>query len=680
MQVKKSKLIINFLKGKVSFYPMIKLLNVQYSTKEPKLEIDISQLFENSKEKKIVELELFKNNPLEKTIKYKMNLFYGTNKAYLLLSVKKHILVEYSFIDYEGVFYKEQELKEYDGNGFIKRIVLINCPTEIQIKNKIFSFTSYMLEYVEKGENSFEICECNYSNRKFATKVIKKEKEIMCIDLLKEQQKQLLSYFNDLKKLIDKKVPFPENYVEIFNNYKFPDLNINLCHPKNKLAEKFQTQDDYYLIYLYFIRSSINPEKINVREIFDIYNEITLIYNKYLEKDDLLMYEKVMLFCSHVIFYMEKSKINKYKCSNIKYINKRVDISNNSVYGLSFQFLKDFIIKLNEKSYLFYPLLMLDNGEFNESNEIQKNTIYGYNRESCDVIKSHLEDLIPDVFFEYDDPGNEVYQEYGFNYKGYNVIFLNRCLLLKGFQKDPHICQYKKDEAKLFKHYSIRISKTIMHEGFGHNKINYNHNEKVDSPSKFYNRNKLLVEMKKETFYDEIGNNKDVEYFKALKNYEKGESGKFFEYFFGIFDGQLILDYIYKIDDIGKLFDNVDYFVKENLSELQKYIINKYKIQHYKLTFKEEATFEKENESMEKLIFEHEKQLPPFKVLGNIFEIKKREENFISKQNLIFYEDVKDEGPKTKGYTYYKNKLFKEKNVKNREQYIVPYWISLHTS
>ena len=301
MQVKKSKLIINFLKGKVSFYPMIKLLNVQYSTKEPKLEIDISQLFENSKEKKIVELELFKNNPLEKTIKYKMNLFYGTNKAYLLLSVKKHILVEYSFIDYEGVFYKEQELKEYDGNGFIKRIVLINCPTEIQIKNKIFSFTSYMLEYVENGENSFEICECNYSNRKFATKVIKKEKEVMCIDLLKEQQKQLLSYFNDLKKLIDKKVPFPENYVEIFNNYKFPDLNINLCHPKNKLAEKFQTQDDYYLIYLYFIRSSINPEKINVREIFDIYNEITLIYNEYLEKDDLLMYEKVMLFCSHVI-------------------------------------------------------------------------------------------------------------------------------------------------------------------------------------------------------------------------------------------------------------------------------------------------------------------------------------------------------------------------------------------
>ena len=165
MQMKKSKLTINFLKGKVSFYPMIKLLNVQYSTKEPKLEIDISQLFKNSKEKKIVELELFKNNPLEKTIKYKMNLFYGTNKAYLFLSLKKHILVEYSFIDYEGVFYKGQELKEYDGNGFIKRIVLINCPTEIQIKNKIFSFTSYMLEYVENGENSFEICECNYSNR-----------------------------------------------------------------------------------------------------------------------------------------------------------------------------------------------------------------------------------------------------------------------------------------------------------------------------------------------------------------------------------------------------------------------------------------------------------------------------------------------------------------------------------
>ena len=110
------------------------------------------------------------------------------------------------------------------------------------------------------------------------------------------------------------------------------------------------------------------------------------------------------------------------------------------------------------------------------------------------------------------------------------------------------------------------------------------------------------------------------------------------------------------------------------------YIINKYKIKYYKLKLSlEDVSFEKENELMENFVGKYEKQIPPSKILGNNKKIEKNEKKFISKKNIVFYENVKDENPKYKGYAYYKNKLFKEKNVKNREQYILPYLLSLHT-
>ena len=40
------------------------------------------------------------------------------------------------------------------------------------------------------------------------------------------------------------------------------------------------------------------------------------------------------------------------------------DIKTKSVFGISFKFLEDFIEKLNFKTYLFYPLLLLDWGQY----------------------------------------------------------------------------------------------------------------------------------------------------------------------------------------------------------------------------------------------------------------------------------------------------------------------------
>ena len=225
------------------------------------------------------------------------------------------------------------------------------------------------------------------------------------------------------------------------------------------------------------------------------------------------------------------------------------------------------------KVILFLPLLMIDSGVYyNHSGK----EIYGFNMESCDNIILHLLELIPEVFFEYQREPTLLAKENGLNYKGYGIIFINKNLIANENMKlDLEKDEYKDIKTKrLFKHCAIKASKTIFHETFCHNKTLFNNNSIISSPKRFYNKDKKLVKIVPYN-YRKVKNKKNVEYYKAIKNINAGgESGKFLEYFFGKYNEELIIDLIYKIDYIGNLFDYIDYFVKEDIELLKKYIIN----------------------------------------------------------------------------------------------------------
>ena len=195
-------------------------------------------------------------------------------------------------------------------------------------------------------------------------------------------------------------------------------------------------------------------------------------------------------------------------------------------------------------------------------------------------------------------------EENGFNYKGFGVVFINRLAIFKNLKISPSKEKYKDDnEKRVFKHYGMLASKTLMHESFCHNKILFDKKERVISPSQFYNRKKTLVLMIPVSSNQKEEQN--IEYFKSLNKKLSGESGKFFEYFFGKYTNNvLVIDLIFKIDYIGNLLDNVKYFVKEDLQELQKYIINKYKITNYKDVAYDDKdlSFENKNKKMEGII------------------------------------------------------------------------------
>ena len=192
-------------------------------------------------------------------------------------------------------------------------------------------------------------------------------------------------------------------------------------------------------------------------------------------------------------------------------------------------------------------------------------------------------------------------------------------------------------------------SKTIMHESFCHNKILFGKKERVISPSQFYNRKKKLVLMIPVSSYQKTEG--QIEYYRSLNGKLSGESGKFFEYFFGKYiDNRLIIDLIFKIDYIGNLLDNVKYFVKEDLQELQKYIINKYKITNYKdIKYDDNnLSFEDEIKKMEEIIANKEKRNKDEKDKEK--ESKKDNGNvnenainiFESKKDTIFFEDEEE--------------------------------------
>ena len=608
----KSKLIINFVKNPKlkKYYDSLIFLKKSYPIKNKTLEIDIDdKYFNDLREKIVVDFSLVPLDILSDPIQYKMNIFYGINKAYCFLTEVNKILIEYSFIDEQRIFYDDYELKEYDGNGLVKRIVLINSPYVLDIYNKRVTFLNLTILF-DKALNSFEINDFDYSNLLFGVRPIKVEEKYCVINDIKKQKQELEKLFLDLKQLIEKKIEDKNKYKNIFNNLNIKEYTINFSQKKNLLEDEFKSKDDYYVMFLYWIwysiKSSYLNEKYNCKiSIIDIFNNINNFYNLYLKDKKLKIYQKVLLFCSHVSFFLEKNSVEEYKAANLEYIKKE-DIIKESIYKLSFNFLDEFISELNEKSYLLFPLLMLDSGNFYD---FKKKDIYGFNRESCNVVKAHLRELIPEIFFEYNDKVDIVKEENGFNYKGFGVVFINRLAIFKNLKISPSKEKYKDDnEKRVFKHYGMLASKTLMHESFCHNKILFDKKERVISPSQFYNRKKTLVLMIPVSSNQKEEQN--FEYFKSLNKKLSGESGKFFEYFFGKYTNNvLVIDLIFKIDYIGNLLDNVKYFVKEDLQELQKYIINKYKITNYKDVAYDDKdlSFEDEIKKMEGIITNKEK-------------------------------------------------------------------------
>ena len=676
------KLIINFIGDKSNgSFKGFKIFNKIYDFNNNEI------IFKNNsyKKKKYIEFQLI----LKKERKnyhqsvFKFFIYIGTNKVYcFIMDYLSNQLFDFCLLDKNVKFsFLDMEFEDmnYLENDSRSRIVLINPPSVMTINDKSVSLPLYVPPALSEY-TSFQISSlgCPYEKNNSIKGISDEEinEEIPIVDILKNNVNILEEFYKEFQLLIKQNEKEMDKYKKLLETINIKKINFNFSRTKEILMKYFPDNDIYYLFYVYmlwficdllFIDKDDKKEKKNDKNnnqikftIFNIFNYFEKFYKTYLVDENLLPYQKVLLFCSNVAFFTSCKDITDYEKSELEYINLK-NINPNSVFGLSIKFLNDFIDNINSKSYLFYPLLLLDSGVYyNDKGE----TTYGFDFESCDNLKEHLKDVLPDVFFIYKeaeklDPLNETK---GFNYKGFKTIFLNKSSVLKNYDGNP-----QKEEKNIIKrkHYAVRVSKLFMHESFGHNKFIYQKMPGLDSPSHFFNKQNEFITMipKKNKIFKIFEKN----IFYINSKFEGGEGGNFFEYFFGLDeDGELILDLIYNINYIGKLIDNVKYFTSENLEILKEYIIYKYKISEKKIDYidKEDTCLEEDIKEMKNLI-EKKNNYSKEKVQ------QKRKDTFIKKEEYkkSLFIKINDNASEIKGYGYYSRKMDEAKSDKEFREY-----------
>ena len=597
-----------------SIFSGFRTLNKVYDFKTKEVSIRNS-FFGPLKEKKIIDFQLIlkeeekeDKSQIESSECFHFPIFLGMNKAYCFISENSDYLFDICCLNEKvRIFYKDKELKEFNDleDDTRSRIVLINAPSKVTINKE-----KKLLLYTPLGmskENSIQIAFFDSSGQNYSVKAISKEEiteEISMVKYLKENKNEIKNFFGKLENLIKQNQDDMVLYMTLAAQTELKIIRNNFSTRKDILKNEFKDNEIYDLFYKYILWLECNikyfPNEEETREFEEficnlpidvIFDYITKFYEKYKNDKNLLNYQRILLFYSNVIFFLNMDSEKDYNDCKLEYVNRK-DIEPNSVFGLSFKFLEDFIDNLNSKSDIFYPLLLLDSGlyYFNEK------TVYGFDFQSCDNIKQHLKELLPDVFFVYKrDDTDEIK---GFNYKGLRTVFLNQSTILKDYEGNP----WKDLNQKNAKKYAIRASKCLMHESFGHNKLLYQQKNVIESPRHFYNKNKRLITMIPKNV-NNIDYSNENNFYINQKRFE-GESGNFFEYFFGFYDNELVIDLIYQIPDAGKLIDNVKYFTSEKLDVLRNYIIYKYVLSKNKIEFieRENTSLEKDIEEMSQLL------------------------------------------------------------------------------
>lgn len=686
-----SYLIINFI-GKNKIFDGFNMFGKKYNFNQTKIEIQ-NEFFVPNKEKKIVEFQLIPKNPkmVYRELNFYLYIYYGINKVYCFLEEKDGLLYDIIFLDDEIVInYEDIELKEINTltNDSRSRIVLINSPSKFKINNTYTDLNTYIPTSFYKSNKSFQLAFFDYLKDAYSFKPINQEnndEELLIVNILKKNKISLINFLKALEQLINAQEIEEEKFRSLCKAVSLEKNIINFSQKKYILNENFNSEELYYLIYIYMlwliydgilssndktnegnniifdddILDNIKKEKENKDEticnysISEIFEYITKFYEKYKNDNDLLNYQKVLLFWSNSIYFIKIDDINAYSNSKLEYINIK-NIEKNSVFGLSFQFLKDFIYNLNNKSEIFYPLLLLDSGLYYNSND----PTYGFDFQTCDCIKNHLADLLPDVFFVFEKK-YLIQEEKGFTYKGFKNIFLNKLVILDNYKGDP----IKNDKnIKEVKHFATRTTKFFMHENFGHIKFIYQNKIGPLSPRLFYNKKKELITMVPRN--SKKDKNNIINYFMIDQRNEGGESGSFFDYFFGIYEDDLILNLIYVTEDIGKLIDNVKYFTSENLNILKKYIIYKHILSEKGIKFdgKGNTSLEEDINEMKNMIKTKNITITKSKNLKgpNIGEEKKDQY-----KGILFYN-----ANETRNYSYYVKKIQEAKTNSEANKYL----------
>ena len=396
-----SKLIFNFL-GKNYFFSGFEVFGEFHTFNDKEIKIPESQ-FKPENDRLLIDLKLklIENEDLNNT-HYCFYAPFGITKVNCFLNIDDGCLFDFICLNNNFTMKYKNNLEiiiNSIDNGHRSRIILLNAPQEIIINDEIVRISKFIPEMLNDDFKSFQLSIFDSKFQKFATKAIIPEiiNDNYIIDFLIKIKESITKFYIKFKNLIDKGENKIELYKEIFDKFSFESIIINFSKKKSILKELFKEKEYlydlifYYMLWhicdIYFFQKQIkNNEIIDGNKIIEkneiigmvknsenkeefkpyftinvVFSYINSYYEKYKKDDDLLIYQKVLLFISNVYFFIGMKSEEEYKKSNLKYVI--LDKSEeNSVFKISIKFLNDFIDSLNNKSEIFYPLLLLDSG------------------------------------------------------------------------------------------------------------------------------------------------------------------------------------------------------------------------------------------------------------------------------------------------------------------------------
>jgi len=239
---------------------------------------------------------------------------------------------------------------------------------------------------------------------------------------------------------------------------------------------------------------------------------------------------------------------------------------------------------------------------------------------------------------------------------------LNKLAILNNYHGNP--LKEDKNEREV-KHYAARASIFFIHETSGHTKFINKLNVGPSSTRRFFDGSKRFVTVITKYNEEKDKDKKVVNYFRINQDHTGGESGNFLDYFFGIYEDELVLNLIYLIKDIGKLIDNVKYFTNSSLKILKKYIIYKYELCKRGIQFIEDENSSLENDlkkmkeimKSKGIVLAKKKKFHEPKISG------KRKDEF----DVLF---INTNEKKIKNYSYYVKKIQESKSYYEFSKYM----------
>lgn len=164
----------------------------------------------------------------------------------------------------------------------------------------------------------------------------------MYSSLLKDYKTSLDNFKNEINDLL-LKTDNNKVYIDIIKRYFICILDINFSKDKSNLMDDFKSDNDYYLMYLYFLWYILytcycknDTYEIRIKTMVEYLNKF---YYAYLEDKDLFPYQKDLLFYSNSVYYVRIQNTKIYESKELRLI-KCKNCKEKSVYGLSFKFIK----------------------------------------------------------------------------------------------------------------------------------------------------------------------------------------------------------------------------------------------------------------------------------------------------------------------------------------------------